>query len=376
MSRHYDVAVVGLGATGSSALLALARRGLRVIGFDRFSPPHSLGSSHGRSRIIRQAYYESPAYVPLVRLAWERWQALERDSGRRLLQQTGGLMLGPPTGELILGAETSAREHDLPYERLDRRALSARFPEFMVPEGSEGLFEPMAGILDPEACISGALELAVRAGAEMRTNVAMTGLKGEGEAVLIRSSESAPIRAGRVILAAGAGMPALLEGAIPLEGERQAMFWFAPREAGAWSAETRPVFIWEWEEGRFFYGLPDQGHGVKVARHHEGEAGFPGEIEQRARADEEAAVTTLVRRFLPTLAERPVDSAVCHYTNTPDRHFVIGPHPEDARILLASACSGHGFKFASALGEVLADLVTTGKTGFDLSPFRPDRFMR
>lgn len=375
MSRHFDVAVVGLGATGSAALLSMARRGLRVIGFDRYSPPHRLGSSHGRSRIIRQAYYESPAYVPLVRLAWERWQALERDTGRRLLQQTGGLMLGPPAGELIHGAETSAREHGLPHERLDRRALSARFPEFAVPEGTEGLFEPMAGILDPEACIASALELAVRAGAEVRTAVTVTELMSEGEAVLIRSNVGAPVRAGWVILSAGAGMPALLQGAIPLEGERQAMFWFAARKAGTWSAEARPVFIWEWEEGRFFYGLPDQGHGVKVARHHEGDAGFPSEREQRVRADEEAAVTSLVHRFLPTLTERPVDGAVCYYTNTPDRHFVIGPHPVDGRIILASACSGHGFKFASALGEVLADLVTTRKTGFDLDPFKPDRFM-
>lgn len=374
MSRHYDVAVIGLGATGSSALLALARRGLRVIGFDRFSPPHNLGSSHGRSRIIRQAYYESPAYVPLVRLAWERWQALERDTGRRLLQQTGGLMLGPADGELIRGATASARGHGLPHERLDRRALAGRFPEFAVAEGTEGLFEPMAGILDPEACISSALDLAVRAGAETRTSVAVAQVRGEGDHIMIETNPGAPVRAGRVVLCAGAGMPALLEGAVPLEVERQTMFWFPPRQAGAWGAETRPVFIWEWEPERFFYGIPDQGHGVKVARHHEGDAGFPGETEQAVRPEEEAAVSELVRCFLPTLDDRPLAGAVCHYTNAADRHFVIGAHPEDARILLASACSGHGFKFASALGEVLADLVTTGRSSFDLSPFRPGRF--
>ncbi len=374
MSRRCDVVVVGLGATGSSALLALARRDLRVVGLDRFSPPHHLGSSHGHSRIIRQAYYESPAYVPLVRHAWERWQALEQDGGRRLLQQTGGLMLGPLDGELINGASASAREHDLPHERLDRRALSARYPEFRTVEGTEGLFEPMAGILDPEACISSALDLAAKAGAEIHTGVTVTRILGAGQQLQIRTANGERLDAGRVVLAAGAGMPALLDGAMPLEVERQTMFWFSPREVGAWRADTRPVFIWEWERDRFFYGIPDQGRGVKVARHHQGEAGLPGQTEQPVRPEDEAPVADLVRRFLPTLMDRPSAGAVCHYTNTADRHFVIGPHPANERIILASACSGHGFKFASALGEVLADLVIEGKTGFDLGPFRPDRF--
>lgn len=374
MPRRGDVAVIGLGATGSNTLLALARRGVRVIGLDRFSPPHKLGSSHGHSRIIRQAYYESPAYVPLVRLAWERWQALEQDGGRRLLQQTGGLMLGPADGELLVGATASAREHGLPYERLDRRALQGRYPEFRVGEGTEGLFEPMAGILDPEACITSALALAARAGAEIRTGEAVTGVHGGGGHLEISTGSGARLDVGRVVLAAGAGMPVLLGGAIPLEVERQTMFWFEPRERGAWRAETRPVFIWEWEREQLFYGIPDQGRGVKVARHHEGEAGAPGETEQPVRPEDEAAVTDLVRRFLPTLTDRSSAGAVCHYTNTADRHFVIGPHPADARIILASACSGHGFKFASALGEVLADLVTEAKSGYNLSPFLPDRF--
>ena len=152
------------------------------------------------------------------------------------------------------------------------------------------------------------------------------------------------------------------------------MFWFSPRIAGAWRADSTPVFIWEWERDRFFYGIPDQGRGVKVARHHEGEAGAPGETEQPVRPEDEAAVTELIRRFLPTLMDRPSAGAVCHYTNTADRHFVIGPLPADERIILASACSGHGFKFASALGEVLAELVTEGASGFDLSPFAPGRF--
>lgn len=373
MPGRYDVAVIGLGAAGSSALLSLARRGLRVVGLDRFSPPHNLGSSHGRSRIIRQAYYESPAYVPLVQLAWERWLGLERDSGRALLTPTGGLMLGAPDGELVQGAAASAAQHGLPHEHLDRRALAARFPDFAAPEGTAGLLEPMAGILDPEACITAALDLAARAGAEIRVRAPVREVQGEGDHVRVMPAAGPPLEAGKVVLAAGTGMPGFLAEVVPLEVERQTMFWFRPR-SGGWRAEERPVFIWEWEPGRIFYGLPDQGHGVKVARHHEGEPGSPAEAVQTATPAEEALVSLLVRRYLPTLEDRAMASAVCHYTNSPDRHFVIGPHPANERIILCSACSGHGFKFASALGEVLADLAGEGRSGFGLEPFRPGRF--
>lgn len=375
MPGRYDVAVIGLGAAGSHALLSLARRGLRVVGLDRFAPPHNLGSSHGRSRIIRQAYYESPAYVPLVQLAWERWLALEQDAGRALLQQTGGLMLGAATGELVQGAAASAAQHDLPHEHLDRRALTARFPDFVAPEGTVGLLEPMAGILDPEACITAALDLAARAGAEIRFRAPVRDLQPQRDHVRVLPAAGPPLEAGKVVLAAGTGMPGFLADVLPLEVERQAMFWFAPRSAG-WRAEHQPVFIWEWEPGRIFYGLPDQGHGVKVARHHEGKPGTPAESEQPVTPEEEALVTLLVRRYLPTLGDRPIASAVCHYTNTADRHFVIGPHPAHERIILCSACSGHGFKFASALGGVVADLIGEGRSDFDLEPFRPGRFQR
>jgi len=375
MARGYDVAVVGLGATGSSALLALARRGISTLGVDRFLPPHAQGSSHGRSRIIRQAYFESPAYVPLVRDAWERWEALERDAGRSLLQKTGGLMLGPAAGTLVTGAERSAREHGLPHERLDARAIRRRFPQFLVAPTTEGLHEPMAGILDPEACIASSLALAGRAGATIRTDCPVDRVEPAREAIRLHAGGEV-IEAGRVILAAGAWMPALVAGTLPLMVERQVMWWFRPADQMAWQARKAPVFIWEWEAGRYFYGIPDQGAGVKVARHHEGLVVSPDQVRRSASAEEADDIRRLIATRLGGLEPAPVDHAVCLYTNTPDHDFAMGAWPEDPRVLLASACSGHGFKFASALGEVLARLATGKAVPLDLTPFSPARFLQ
>ncbi len=374
MARPYDVAVVGLGATGSQALLALARRGLRVVGLDRFAPPHAHGSSHGRSRIIRQAYYESPAYVPLVRDAWDRWVALAHDTGQPLLEQTGGLMLGPAAGTLVAGAEASARAHGLAHERLRAAELRRRFPQFQVGDAIEGLHEPLAGILDPEACIAGALGLAAAAGATILPECPLTGI-GNEPGVLRLATPSGPLEAERVILAAGAWMPRLVRGTVPLAVERQVMWWFRPRHAETWRAGTAPVFLWEWEPGRYFYGIPDQGAGVKVAHHHEGRLTDADAVERTIAAGERADIRDLAARHLAGLGPDPADAVTCLYTNTPDHDFVLGPVPDEPRVLLASACSGHGFKFAPTLGEVLARLACGESAGFDLAPFAPARFL-
>ena len=374
MARPYDVAVVGLGATGSQALLALARRGLRVVGLDRFVPPHAHGSSHGRSRIIRQAYYESPAYVPLVRDAWDRWEALARDTGRPLLQQTGGLMLGPADGTLVTGAEASARTHGLAHQRLGAAELRRRFPQFQVGAATEGLHEPMAGILDPEACIAGALGLAARAGATILAKCPLTSISNE-PGVLRLATPSGSLEAARVILAAGAWMPRLVRGTVPLAVERQVMWWFRPSAADTWRAGTAPVFLWEWEPGRYFYGIPDQGAGVKVARHHEGPLADADDVDRSIAPAERADIRALAAQYLAGLEPDPADALTCLYTNTPDHDFVLGPVPDEPRVLLASACSGHGFKFASTLGEVLARLACDEPSGFDIAPFAPARFL-
>lgn len=375
MADRPRVAVIGLGAAGSAALLALARRGIPAVGLDRYRPPHSHGSSHGRSRVIREAYYESPAYVPLVRRAYELWQALERDGGRPLLQQTGGLMIGPADGALVRGARESAEAHGLPFELLDAAGIRRRFPVFHAPAGSAGVLEPRAGVLDPEAAIEVTLALAAQAGAELRFEAPVSGWREEAGGGLRLDTSAGPVHAERVIVTAGPWAPELLAGAgAPLEVERQVMYWFRPAAPEPFAATRLPVFIWEWGAGRYFYGLPDQGAGFKVARHHDGETVTAATPRRAVQPEEIGEMRQLLRRFIPDADGPPTDAITCLYTNTPDHHFLLGPHPRDPRVIIGSACSGHGFKFAPVLGEVLADLALTGQSAFDLTPFRPGRF--
>jgi sarcosine oxidase len=375
VATRADVVVLGLGATGSAALLALARRGVKAIGFDRLHPPHDRGSTHGRSRIIREAYYESPVYVPLVQRAAELWTRLARESERRLFWQTGGLMIGPPEGVLVTGATRSAREHGIPFELLDAPAIRRRFPAFGVADTDVALLEHRAGFLDPEACVESALALAARAGAEIRTGTEVLDWAGNGGGLEIRY-RGGVVQCGRAIVALGPWLPAFLrEAGLPLLVERQVMFWFRPGgDAAPFTPGRMPVFLWEWRGGRFLYGVPDHGMGVKVACHHEGVLTPPDLADRSVAPEETAEMQALLARTLPGLTGAPVETATCLYTNTPDQHFVLGPLPADPRLLVASPCSGHGFKFASAVGEALADLATIGTTRFDLSPFRPERF--
>jgi sarcosine oxidase len=375
VSARADVAVIGLGAMGSAALLTLARRGVTALGLDQFRPPHAFGSTHGRSRVIREAYYESPAYVPLVRRAAELWEALERDGGRPLLRRTGGLMLGPPGCQLVNGSRESAQAHGVPFELIEAAELRRRFPVFRAEGATVGLLEQRAGFLDPEACVETALRLAVQAGATLRLDTPVGGWRRSRDG-LILSTPAGPVECGAAILAAGAWAAPRLAGAgIPLTVERQVMFWFQPREhPERFGPDRMPIFIWEWTPGRLFYGIPDHGAGIKVARHHEGVPVDPEGARMPVGEEEIAGMRATLRTTMPDAEGALRDAVTCLYTNTPDQHFVLGVHPEEPRLIIASPCSGHGFKFATAIGEIVADLATVGSSRFDLTPFRPDRF--
>ena len=370
----FDVGIVGLGAMGSMAALELARRGRRVIGFDRFRPPHPFGSSHGKSRIIREAYFEHPQYVPLVRRAYDRWRELERDSGLPLLLPTGGLMIGPLDGTLVAGARRSAEQHGLPYEVLGASLVRERFPIFEPGEGEVGLWEPRAGVLYPEVAVESALRLAQAAGAELRYEEPVLSWSG-GEAITLRTA-AGHWRVERVILAAGAWMAGgLARRELPLRVARQTLFWFDSAAAASVTAPERmPIFIWEWAPQRMFYGFPDLGEGVKLAIHHEGEDCDPAQVRRTVYPEEADQLRELIHSRMPRLTGALRQSTVCLYTNTPDGDFILDRHPDDPRVVLASPCSGHGFKFAPAIGEALADLIEEKPTSFDLSPFRLARF--
>jgi sarcosine oxidase len=368
--RAYDVAVVGLGAMGSHTALELATRGRRVLGIDRHRPPHTLGSTHGRTRIIREAYFEEPLYVPIVQRAYDLWRRLEERSGSRLLTVTGGLMLGASGSEVVVGARASAVEHGLPYEELSARQVRERFPAYAVPDEHEAILEPRAGFLEPEAAVEATLALAAAAGAELRFDEPVRELEGNA----LRTARGTYV-ADRVVVAAGPWLPELVPGLAALfTAARQPLLWLDPQEPALFTPERFPVFVWEWKPGWAFYGFPDVGDGFKVAVHHHGEATTPDAVDRRLRPDDEEAIRELVRRFFPAGDGELREFAVCLYTNTPDEHFVIDRLPDDERVLVASPCSGHGFKFAPAVGEILADLATGESPRFDLAPFALRRF--
>jgi sarcosine oxidase len=365
MRSKYDVAVVGLGAMGGHAALELASRGRRVLGLDRHRPPHTLGSTHGKTRIIREAYFEQPLYVPIVQRAYELWRRLEERSGARLLTVTGGLMLGAPDSAVVAGARASALEHGLPFEELSAREVRARFLAYAVPDEHAAVFEPRAGFLEPERAVEATLRFAAGAGAELRFDEPVLGWN-DG-AVRTASGEYA---AERVILSVGPWLPELVpELADVFTVARQPLLWLAPREPQLFAPDRFPIFVWEWEPGWAFYGFPDVGDGFKIAIHHHGEPTTPESVERELRPADEEAIRALVRRYFPAGDGELREAAICLYTNTPDEHFVIDRLPTDERVIVASPCSGHGFKFAPAIGEVLADLATGGKPRFDLTPF-------
>lgn len=367
MSRSYDVIVAGLGAMGSATAYQLARRGARVLGLDRFRPPHAHGSSHGESRIIREAYFEDPAYVPLVQRAYELWHALEDEAGETLLRTSGVLTVGTLESEAVEGAIRSAELHGLAYHRLNAQAVRQRYPAFRPDDAMVGVFEPRAGVLDPERCVGAQLRLAAARGAELRTGEPMLRWRQSGDAVVVETRD-ARYSAGALVLALGPWLPETVP-ALPLRVERQVVFWFRPRTPAEFAPERCPAFLFSPPGGRLFYGVPDLGTGVKAAIHHGGETGPLHQLSPEVRPDDVRPVRELLARYLPDLEGEPLRGVVCRYTNTPSHRFLLDRHPEQQRVWLVSPCSGHGFKFASVVGEIAADLATGQPPRFDLSAF-------
>jgi len=302
---EYDVIIAGLGAMGSAAAYHLAKRGKRVLGLDHFHPPHTFGSSHGATRIIREAYFEHPVYVPLVQRAYELWAEVEKASGRKLLLQTGGVMIGPRGGVVFDGAKRSAEEHHLRHEILSAAELRERFPAFAPTKEMAGVWEPRAGILFPELAIQTHLELAGRTGATLRFNEPVLNWEPDGLGVRVRTAE-ATYSANRLLLSAGAWISRLApELSLPLAVERQVLFWFEPLSSrDLFKPEKCPIHLWEYDRERFFYGFPDLGDGVKVAMHHQGEITTPETVRREVGRDEVETMRGLLRRFFQRLMGR------------------------------------------------------------------------
>lgn len=360
--RVHDAIVAGLGAHGSAAAYHLAKRGRSVLGFERFQRGHTLASFGGLSRIIRLSYYEHPSYVPLLRRAWDLWRELERESGETLLTQTGGLYMGPADGELVAGSLASARQHDLEHEQLDNAELRRRYPVFEIDRDWVGVFDAQAGWLAPERSIATHLRLAERHGATLHFGEPIDVWERDGDGVRV-TSVNGSYRARRLVIAAGAWLPRLLPRLAPhLWVERNVLIWLEPR--GNLDAFAKlPVYIVE-DTDRMYYGFPyDPANGLKMAGLHFGDRVDPDTVDRTASAGDEERVRAWLRRRMPLANGERRRAQVCLYTNSPDGHFIID---RDGPVTYASACSGHGFKFASAMGELLADLSLDGVTSLDI----------
>ena len=370
MANTYDVIVAGVGAMGSAACWQLARRGFRVLGLERFAIPHNRGSSHGVTRIIRLAYYEHPDYVPLLRRAYELWRETERKSGQQLLFITGGIDAGRPDSRLVTGSLLSCRTHALAHEVLDAKELQRRFPGFNLPADFIAVYQPDGGFVACERAIVAQVELARAAGAEIRTQELMTKWEATSGGVRV-TTQRGTYEAGRLILSTGAWIadhvPALKGKAV---AERQVLGWFEPKKPELFSPDVFPISILETDEG-LPYALPVWGvPGFKLGLfRHLHEQGHADALPRETNAKDEALLRGIVERYFPQAAGRTLSLQTCLFTNVPDAHFVIDTLPGLPQVIVASPCSGHGFKFAGVIGEILADMATRGTPRFDLRLF-------
>lgn len=372
---HYDAIVLGVGGMGSAALYHLARRGIRVLGIERYNIPHDMGSSHGLTRIIRLAYYEHPSYVPLLRRAYELWRQLEHTVQERLLLITGSIDASPEDGEVFIGSKASCEIHHLPYEALDSDQLQARFPGYCLPKDIVAVYQPDGGFLLAERCIVAHVQAALELGAEVHGQERVVGWEPKGNGVEVQT-ESERYSADKLVICAGAwGAQLLPELAGLAVAERQVLAWFQPLRPTLFHLSRFPVFNMAVEEGRYYgfpvYGIP----GFKVGRYHHLEQRVdPDAMDREVHQEDEAILRYYTVRYFPEAAGPTMSLKTCLFTNTPDEHFILDVHPSLPQVSIAAGFSGHGFKFCSVIGEIMADLAQRGESRHDLTLFRLGRF--
>jgi sarcosine oxidase len=377
MKPKETVVVAGLGVLGATASWILADRGLRVVGLDRFRPPHDQGSTHGATRVIREGIFEGPWYVPLVRRAYDGWFRLEEISGRTLIRPFPALMAGDPDGALITGTLRTVRTHAIRHRHLDATEVRDAFPGITPDPRMAGVVEERAGTLAPPACVAAALDQARLKGAQFHFETPLLGWDAEREGVVVRIP-GGELRADALVLAAGPWMTGVMgpDAYLPLDVVRQVTHRFSIAGEGP---AHQTITIWEYAPGRYFYTVPEDG-ALKAAIHYGGEPVDPDRVRRAVDPSEVDAVRELLDRFLPGAAGEHLDSAVCLYTNTSDHHFAVGRFPGDpkspaaGRVFVLGGGSGHAFKFAPALADFITDLVQERETFLDPRPFAPDRF--
>lgn len=381
MRSEYEFAICGLGAYGSALLYELARRGRSVVGIDRYCPPHTFGSSHGESRITRLAIGEGEEYVPFALRSHELWRGLESLTGAQIMLTTGGLLLGPSGNTAAQHGQTrfleqtiaAAGRYGIAHELLDRAAIQRRFPQFKVQQGESGYYEPAAGVVRPESAVTALLSAASRAGAATRLGERVEAIESDGAGVRFRTS-SGMIRAERAAVCAGPWLPELLPELAPrLRVLRQVMYWLDISAAEErYSPGRFPIFIWLSEgETEMLYGFPaldGPRGGIKIASEQYEREARADDVIREVGAEEIAKIEELAAERFESVG-RVVKHATCLYTATPDCRFAMGALPGRPEIYCVSACSGHGFKHAPAVGEAVAEILVGGRSAIDLAPF-------
>ena len=374
-TQHYDAIVIGLGGMGSATLYQLAQRGKRVLGIEQFGIAHDKGSSHGVTRIIRLAYHEHPSYVPLMRRAYELWRDLEAAAQEQILHITGSIDAGPPGSSNFAGSLLSCEEHDLPHEVLTSSELTKSFPGYRLPSETMAVFQGEGGFLLPERCISLFIEQAQALGAAVRTDERTLEWEPTSDGVRVRT-EWGEYEAETLVISAGAWASKLIPGlgavAVP---ERQALLWIETLRPEYFTPGAFPVFNLIVDEGNF-YGFPEFGiPGFKLGRYHHLEENVdPDDIDREPNAEDEALLRGFTEKYFPDAAGATSSMKVCMFTNSPDEHFIIDRLPDSPQVVVAAGFSGHGFKFSSVVGEILADLAVDGATSHDIDMFRLGRF--
>lgn len=371
----YDLIVLGLGGMGSAVTARAAQRGRRVLGIEQFARGHELGASCGSTRIIRKAYFEDPAYVPLLLRAYELWRDLERRTGTTLLDLVGVLMIGGAHSSILANVGSTARAYGFPLEEFDAAGIARRFAGTRPRPAERALLERDAGVVFPEAAIGAHLALAERCGAGLRFESRVDGYDADADGLRVRLAGGETLRTARLALCAGPWLaPLAAELHLPLRVQRNVQLWFRP-STHDYGADRFPAFFVdrpEWPAP--LYGFPDYGAGVKAALHGYGEPAQASALDRSIRPDDIAAVADRLADWMPATAGAYAAGKACMYTLTPDEHFIIDHHPADPRIVLAGGFSGHGYKFCSVVGELVSALAFDGGTHVPIDFLKLDRF--
>ncbi|MDQ6929705.1 MAG: N-methyl-L-tryptophan oxidase [Candidatus Eremiobacteraeota bacterium] len=358
---------------GSATAAHSARRGSSVVGLEQFTAAHTLGASHGGTRLIRLAYFEGADYVPLLRRAYELWNDLEAQTVTTLRSRTGGIFVGTPQTNLISGTLASARAHDLAVEILDPEQLRLRHPQFLALPDEVGVFEPSAGAVFPEAAVRAHLRVAAEHGADLRFETRVKNWAADAGHISITLDDGTNVRARKLAICAGPWLNDVLDKRMPVRIERNVQVWFEPLDPDKFAERNFCAFALE-RDGKFFYGFPDYGDGVKCAFHHTGDFTTPQQLQRDVSQAEIERNRAQLAAFIPGAAGRYRSASACMYALTPDEHFVIGPHPNHQNVYVAGGFSGHGFKFCPVVGEIMADYLLDGGSRHAVAMFSPTRF--